>query len=120
MTPLRITLALSLGANLWLLHAQTGVVRANGVPVPGATVKATQGGKTFTTVAGDDGQYKLDGITGGSWNFEVQMFRFETMRKEVQVQGASNLEWSLALRPLTAPAAPVQARGPRGPSPDGT
>jgi len=52
----RLLLFVFLGVNAWVLHAQTGVVRANGVPVPGATVKATQDGKTLTTVTYDDGR----------------------------------------------------------------
>jgi len=100
-----------LGVNACLLHAQTGVVRANGVPVPGATVKATQDGKTLTTVTDDDGRYKLDGIASGKWTFEVQMFRFETQTKEVQASGAANLEWNLALRPLNAPTQSQRTAG---------
>src|ERR1700730_8515869 len=96
------------------LNAQTGVVRANGVPVPGATVKATSGDKTLVTITDEQGQYKLDGVTNGTWAFEVEMFRFETARKEVQFTGASNLEWNLALKSLNAPAAPVQPQSPPG------
>src|SRR5690242_16954707 len=109
----RIFLTALLGAGLYSLQAQTGVVRANGVPLPGATVKATQGDKTLTTVTDDDGRYKLDGMTDGKWTFEVQMFRFETMKKEAQVPGATNLEWSLTLRPMNAPV--ETARRPFGP-----
>jgi hypothetical protein len=97
-------------------NAQTGVVRANGVPVPGATVKATSGDKTLVTITDEQGQYKLDGVTDGAWVFEVEMFRFETARKEVPSTGAANLEWNLTLKSLTAPAAPVQAQSrPSGP-----
>src|ERR1700724_1813135 len=91
------------------VNAQTGVVRANGVPVPGATVKATSGDKTLVTITDEQGQYKLDGVTDGAWVFEVEMFRFETARKEVPSTGAANLEWNLTLKSITAPA-PVQAQ----------
>src|SRR5260370_21674295 len=121
-------LCISIGT-LASVNAQTGVVRANGVPVPGATVKATSGDKTLVTITDEQGQYKLDGVTSGAWVFEVEMFRFDTARKEVQFTGPSNLEWSLTLKSLNGPAAPVQAQsqqgsrqgrqGSRTPGPDG-
>src|SRR5260370_30037061 len=73
--------------------------------------------------------YKVDGVNNGAWVFEVEMFRFDTARKEVQFTGPSNLEWSLTLKSLNGPAAPVQAQsqqgsrqggqGSRTPGPDG-
>ncbi len=109
---MRRLVVLSLLTALASAHAQTGVVRANGVPVPGAIVKATKTDVTLSTVTGDQGQYKLDGMTAGHWVIEVQMFRFQTARKEVEVNGPSNLDWELTLQPLGAPVA-AQARGPR-------
>lgn len=108
-------LCISIGT-LASLHAQTGVVRANGVPVPGATVKATSGDKTLVTITDGQGQYKLDGVTNGTWAFEVEMFRFETARKDVQFTGASSLEWNLTLKQLNAPAPPVQAQSQPAPA----
>src|SRR5437667_3961639 len=106
-------------ATLASLNAQTGIVRANGVPVPGATVKATSGDKTLVTITDDNGQYKLDGVTNGAWTFEVEMFRFETQQKEVQIPGTANLEWNLSLKGLSAPAAPVTAQTQPGPRQNG-
>src|SRR5260221_521262 len=105
-------LCISIGT-LASVNAQTGVVRANGVPVPGATVKATSGDKTLVTITDEQGQYKLDGVTNGAWVFDVEMFRFDTARKEVQFTGVSNLEWNLTLKSLNAPA-PVQAQSQPG------
>ena len=93
--------ALILGTWLWLVFswqivsAQTGVVRANGV-LPGASVSATLGDKTLTTLTDDRGEYRLDGITDGAWVLEVQMFRFAPLRKEVEVKGAFTLNLDLA------------------------
>jgi trimeric autotransporter adhesin len=89
--------------------SQTGVVRANGIPVPGAEVKATQGETTLTTLSGDQGQYTLDSLTDGTWTIEVRMFGFDVARKEVNVHGASQQEWSLTLKSLTASAAPKES-----------
>src|SRR5260370_19484510 len=106
-------LCISVGA-LASLNAQTGVVRATGEPVREATVKATSGAKTLVTITNEQGQYKLDGLTNGAWAFEVEMFRFETARKEMQIPGASNVEWNLTLKSLNAPPAPVQAQSQPG------
>lgn len=110
--------------HVWLpaAQAQTGVVRANGISVPGATVKATLGDKTLTTFTNDNGEYTLEGVSDGAWIFEVQMFRFETVRKEVQVKGSFHLDWDLTLKPLanSVPAEPRRTppggRQPGGPS----
>src|SRR3974390_1566065 len=115
----------------WLLPSasgQTGTVRANGIPVPGATVRATQGDKSLVTVTDENGRYHLDGITDGAWVLDVRMFRFAPARKEVQVKGAFDLDWTLTLQPLSAktggagprPAADSQAASPKdggGPGP---
>ncbi len=113
-------------ASLCAAESQTGVVRANGVAVPGATVRATMGGTTLATITDASGEYKLDGITSGAWIIEVEMFRFEPARKEVQISGPSNLEWNLVLRPAysaappaTAPSTPPVARR-NGPGPPGS
>lgn len=98
-------IAFSLAASA--VYGQTGLVRANGVPVPGATVKAGRDGTTLSTVTDEFGHYKLDGVSNGSWTFEVEMFRFQPSRKEVQVSGPFNLEWDLSLQP---PGAPLPAR----------
>src|SRR5271166_1081201 len=95
-------------------YPQTGVVRANGIPVPGATVKATQGEVTLTTLTGDQGQYRLDGFKDGTWTFEVQMFGFDPVGKEITVQGTSNQEWNLTLKTQTAPSAVARSRPAEG------
>jgi len=97
--------------HFWLLpagQAQTGVVRANGISVPGATVKATLGDKTLTTFTNENGEYSLEGVSDGTWVFEVQMFRFETVRKEIQVKRPLHMDWDLTLKPLptSVPAEP--------------
>src|SRR5450631_3278540 len=113
-------LALQFCLVLCCAQAQTGVVRANGIPVPGATVKAIQGEVTLTTITGDQGQYRLDGLKDGNWKFEVQMFGFDTVRKDVAVHGEDKQEWSLSLKTQTAPAVararPAEGAGAR---PDG-
>jgi hypothetical protein len=95
-------------------YAQTGTVTANGIPVPGATVKATCGDTTLTTISDEQGRYKLTGLPNGPCSLEVQMFRFSTATKQVQVNGPFTTDWALTLKPLTAAAKP--AAPPRTPS----
>src|SRR5436309_1801557 len=114
--PVLACLCLSL---LPVARAQTGVVAASGVPVPGAIIRATQGGTTLTAATDDEGRYRLDGLTNGTWVMEVEMFRFETARQGVRFEGASHLAWNLKLKPLSAaapasaPAIQIAQNGPR-------
>jgi hypothetical protein len=107
-----IVAALSVSAN-----AQTGAVTANGIPVPGATVKATCGELTLTTVTDEQGHYRLTGVPNGPCSLEVEMFRFSTATKQVQVSGPFNTEWALTLKPLTEAKASPPQRNPSGPPP---
>ena len=61
------------------------MVKSEGLPIPGATVKATQGERILLTVTDDNGDFHIDGMTEGTWIVEVDMFGFDHVRKEVQV-----------------------------------
>jgi hypothetical protein len=79
--------------------AQSGVVTAGNQPVPGATVKATQGDKVLTTLTDDTGAYQIDGMTPGAWTVTVEMFGFTTARKEVTIAATpSKIDFTMALR----------------------
>lgn len=78
---------------------QSGVVKAENQPIPGATVKATQGDKMLSTLTDDDGAYRIDGMTPGNWVMTVEMFGFTTARKEVTVGAApAKIDFALTLR----------------------
>jgi hypothetical protein len=101
-----------------MLEAQTGQVLANGVPVPGATVKASKGEVSLVTLTDEAGRYKLDGITDGQWTLEVKMFRFGSTTKELEVKGPfeQNFELKLA-KPMPAAVSDARPRpgGENGP-----
>ena len=86
------------------VNAQTsavcsGVVKFNGQPVPGATVVAIQGDHRALTTTVESGAYELSDLAPGTYNLEVQMFGFQTARKQVQVgPGAPSVAWSLELQ----------------------
>lgn len=83
--------------------AQSGQVKAEGQPIPGATVRATQGDRILTTLTDNNGDFHFDGMTPGPWNVEVDMFGFDRARKQVQIgQAPSKIDFTLQLR--TRPA----------------
>jgi hypothetical protein len=81
-----------------------GVVTFGGLPLPGATImatqKTTQGTKTATAVSDQQGAYKFDDLANGEWTIEVEMQCFETIHAEVTV--APNMpaaSWEMKLLP---------------------
>src|SRR5579864_5886804 len=92
-------------AGVWFTAAclgQTGVVKSEGQPIPGATVKATQGDRILTTVTDDSGVFQFTGMTPGAWIFEVDMFGFDRARKEVQIgSNPAKIDFTLQLRDRT-------------------
>ena len=45
-----------------------GTVKSAGLPVPGATVTATQGDKKFVTTTDENGRYSFPDLTDGLWS----------------------------------------------------
>ena len=85
-----------------LALAQTGVVKSEGQPIPGATVKATQGDRILLTLTDNDGAFRFDGMTPGQWIVSVDMFGFDPGRKEVQVAATpTRFDFTLQLRSRT-------------------
>jgi hypothetical protein len=83
-----------------------GVVRGGGVPVPGATVTASQGQTTVRTVTTADGSYEFADLTAGTWTVRVSMTGFETATQTVTVGEATPaLDFTLRLAPYTGPPA---------------
>jgi len=81
--------------------ASTGVVKFGGQPLPGATIIATQGDRRAVTTTDESGAYELPNLAPGTYSVEVQMFGFQTARKQIQIgAGSQQTEWSLELQPL--------------------
>ncbi len=76
--------------------AQTGQVKSEGQPIPGATVKATQGDRVLFTLTDENGNFRFEGMTNGAWIIEVDMFGFDHARKEAQIP--SRIDFTLQLR----------------------
>jgi Carboxypeptidase regulatory-like domain len=62
-----------------------GVVTYGGLPLPGATVTATQGTKTETAVSDQDGAFAFDDLPDGQWTIKVSMELFATDQVEVTI-----------------------------------
>jgi hypothetical protein len=114
-----------------------GVVTFGGLPLPGATIAATQGAKTETAVSDETGAFTFDDLADGKCTIEVEMQLFAAVHSEVtiapnmpvgkwemkllepdkilaQAQTASppfEAPSSLAAVPLTKPEAPPAGQG---------
>jgi hypothetical protein len=78
-----------------------GQVTFGGLPVPGATVVASQGTKKFTTTSDQGGVYRFDDLPDGDWKIEIDMQCFSTIHADVTV--AANMPaGKFELTPLPA------------------
>ena len=93
-----------------------GQVTFGGLPLPGATVTATQGNRKFVAATDQQGQYSFPDLTDGTWILEVEMQCFVTIKQEIIVGAGTQASiWELKLLPLeqikgqttTVAAAPV-------------
>src|SRR5437879_6262433 len=91
-----------------------GQVIFGGLPVPGATVTATQADKTFVSVTNQEGFYFFPDLSDGRWTIEVQMLGFAAIKQDLVISpDAAPGKWELQMLPLdeikakTQPAAPI-------------
>jgi hypothetical protein len=109
-----------------------GTVKTGSLPLPGATVTASQGEKTLVTSTDDRGVFRFAELADGVWNIEVRMLGFEKLSREVGVAaGAPAPEWQVKFlsesalvaglggAPVKHAAAPAATGGPGGPRPGG-
>jgi hypothetical protein len=90
-----------------------GQVFFGGVPVPGATVTVSQGGKRFATVTDQQGLYAFPDLADGVWKIEIEMSGFATLKGEVTVAAnAPQGRWELTLLPLDKILSHVQVASP--------
>ncbi|HLW77230.1 MAG TPA: carboxypeptidase-like regulatory domain-containing protein, partial [Bryobacteraceae bacterium] len=62
-----------------------GFVKFGGLPMPGATVTATQGDKKVVTVTNGDGAYMFPDLADGTWTVTVDMQCFKPDKQDVAV-----------------------------------
>ena len=76
--------------------AQTGTVKSAGQPIPGAVVRAEQGGRILSTLTDANGEFRLEKMTPGAWTIDVSMFGFMQGHREVQI-GANRVKMDFNL-----------------------
>ena len=121
------TLAVVIAAVLCLSAGeQKGTVKFGGLPVPGATVTASQGDKKVIAVTDQEGKYVLPDLADGDWTVEIEMQGFQTLKQDVKVvAGAEPQEFeikmmafdqikSVAAAPEPPPPATVANTAPSG------
>ena len=78
-----------------------GRVSFGGLPVPGATVTATQGSKKLVVVSDQQGLYSFADLTDGAWKIEVEMQCFSPIEQTVTIAPSMpTAAWELKLLSL--------------------
>jgi trimeric autotransporter adhesin len=98
---LRFTLLLSVAFTACtLVLGQSGFVKSGDQPIPGVTVTVTKDGQSFSTVSDADGHYGFEPLSAGAWTVTVEMFGFETLKKDVDYSTAhAPVNFDLQLKP---------------------
>jgi len=68
-----------------------GQVKFGGLPVPGATVIASQQDKKLTAVTDADGSYSFPDLPDGDWTIEVQMQGFAPLKQDLKISANSSI-----------------------------
>src|ERR1700691_1844192 len=112
-TRARAVIAAGLVAMNVFASEQHGEVTFGGLPVPGATVIATQGEKKITAVTDSLGAYSFPDLSDGVWSIQVEMLGFATVKGDVTAApGASSATWELKMLPLDQIHAEAQLAAP--------
>jgi hypothetical protein len=74
---------------LLLLADHQGQVMFGGVPVPGATVTATQADKKFVAITDQLGAYSFPDLAEGPFTVQVEMMGFSTVKQEITTPTAA-------------------------------
>lgn len=95
-----LALLLNLSVSAQTGFKYTGAVKFGGQPLPGATVIAIQGDHRTVTTTDESGAYEFPDLAPGNYTVEVQMFGFQTARKQLQIGPATqSSQWALELQP---------------------
>ncbi|HTX36352.1 MAG TPA: carboxypeptidase regulatory-like domain-containing protein [Bryobacteraceae bacterium] len=106
-----------LAASVLMASEHHGVVKFGGLPLPGATVTATQDDKKLEAITDQNGIYSFPELKDGIWTIKVEMLCFKPEVKEVAVApDAPSPVWDMQLLPVDqikpvaeTPAAPPAA-----------
>jgi trimeric autotransporter adhesin len=62
-----------------------GVVTFGGLPLPGATVTASQNGKSLAAVTDQSGAFQIDDLADGTWTIDIEMQCFQKIESAVTI-----------------------------------
>ena len=80
--------------------AYFGEITFGGIPVPGVTITATQGSKTFSVTSDEGGVFHFDDLPDGQWKIEVAMQCFQAVDADVLIApNMSAAKYELKLLP---------------------
>jgi trimeric autotransporter adhesin len=89
-----------IASNLAAASEYHGQVTFGGLPVPGATITATQEGKKVVVVSDQQGIYSFPDLTDGTWTIEIEMQCFSTIKQNVVIAPTvTAAKWELKLLP---------------------
>jgi hypothetical protein len=78
-----------------------GQVTFGGLPLPGATVTASQDDKAVSVTTDEGGVFRFDDLSDGQWKIEVKMLCFETIKADVTVAAqTAPPKWEMKLLPM--------------------
>jgi hypothetical protein len=107
---------------------QQGLITFNSLPVPGATIIATQSDKKIVVVSDAEGRYRLTGLADGPYTIRVEMLGFAPLTRDSVADQTEALSLELTLLPFeeirrvaviasSAPTAPLAPTAPVAPVP---
>jgi large subunit ribosomal protein L7/L12 len=105
---IRYALLATLAVCVMVAAEHHGVVKFGVVPVPGATVTATQGDKKLVAITDQDGIYSFPELADGVWSIQVDMLCFAPVKRDIGVSAAAPVAVAAAGAP--AAAAPVEEK----------
>jgi trimeric autotransporter adhesin len=78
-----------------------GIIRHNGLPVPGVTAIAAQDGKKLIAVSDMQGFYLFPDLPDGEWTIKLEKLGFQSITREIKI-GSENAgeEWELTMLPM--------------------
>jgi hypothetical protein len=109
----RLLLAACLASMSLSASESHGIVKSGTLPVPGATVTATQGDKKVVTTTDDTGYYSFPELADGVWTIGVEALGFVPATREIGVaEGMPGPDWDLKYQTLDAIANPPKPEAP--------
>ncbi len=78
-----------------------GIIKYNGLPVPGVTAIATQGDNKLIAVSDMQGIYLFPDLSDGLWTIRIEMLGFQSIEREIKIGSEkTDADWELTMLPM--------------------